>query len=393
MQYPIHLRRRTLILWGASVTAPVLLAACGGVGEGGTGSSPQVIAIGPLSSEGRSSAMLNGIEFDLSSARVLDGFEQPLSDDALRLGVWVEISGTVNEFDGTGIAHTLRVRPAARGRITALDASQATIEVLGTEVRVEPGAAVVLGRLLGELSVGDVLETHGLLDLRTDSISATRIEVLPARIGSQPSFELRGRLSQVDLATRTARVGAQLVDFGNAAISLRSAPTDRQIVRVRSRIEPLQGQPWAVERIALDQVMPANAPFVYLEGLVSGLATGPRFFFEGVEVDASTANNRGLITSDGVRLAVVGRLDDGVLIARSVARAQAGEAPNFLLNGTVTAFTSIGNFRVKGVRVDASAAVFSPTTATLSLGVGSMVRIRGSFEGQTLVARRVEVTL
>ena len=205
-------------------------------------------------------------------------------------------------------------------------------------------------------------------------------------------YELRGRVSALDLQAETMTVGAQSVSFGRASIELRASLRNGQVLRVAAASPPAGSAPWAVDRLTPDELRPLDQRFYYTEGLVDALMPGPLFDLEDLRVDASSAVGRHQVQQEGQRVAVVGALQDGVLNARLVAPAEPGEAQSFTLSGPVRAYVSISDFRVRTVPIDASQAQFIACAAT-ALVNEQRVRITGSIRGQSLRARSVECLL
>jgi Domain of unknown function (DUF5666) len=381
--------RRLLPACGLAVCI-MLVAACGGVGTDGTGASSDTVAIGVVTGIGDRTVTVNGIAYERESAAVSDAFGQAMRADELRLGMWLEVSGTVDEAAGTARAQSIRVRPAARGSVTAVDGGGLALTLLQSTVRYDAAATVVDGvDAASALAVGDLVEVHGPLGAATGTVEASRIERLAAGPSAIKPVELRGRVGNLDSAARTLTVGRQPVRYDSAALTLRQALADGQLVRVSALAAPVIGQPWRVERMTSDQALPDNLGFVYAEGVTTDWAAGPTFTLEGVPVDARGANGRGAVTADGQRVAVIGSLVSGTLNAKSVARSVAGRSVVFVLGAAVTDFQSIADFRVRGVTVNASAAVFVSGVAT-DLANGRKVRVTGNVSGRRLIASKVE---
>ncbi|KNZ31987.1 MAG: hypothetical protein AD742_14530 [Methylibium sp. NZG] len=365
-----------------------LLVGCGGAGEEGTGAQPTV-NVGVLKAIDGDSVTVNGVQYARESAAVVDGFDNPLPADDLRLGMWVEVQGTVQADAARGSARTIRVRPAVRGVVMAADGAGTTLSVLESQVLLGNASVVDPGIGLPGLQPGDLVEVHGPLGGSAGQVRASRVE----RLGTgavPPRFELRGRVSQLDAVARTLVVGRRTVVYDAAAVQLRRALEDGMVVRVSSQRAPVSGQPWAVERLVADQPLPANLDFIYVEGVVTGFQSGPTFALENLLVNATNAGNRAAVRADGARVAVVGKLQDGVVQADLVTLIEEGEPVVFLLSGAVTAFESPSAFRVRRVRVDASAAEFVAPARPEALADAVKLRVRGSFRGRDLVATRVE---
>jgi Domain of unknown function (DUF5666) len=381
--------KNLLLACGLFVVA--LMAACGGVGADGTGpsgSDNNTVNVGVATGIDETSVTVGGVSYERSSASVTDGFGQKMSADELRLGMWLEVSGFVDEASGAATAQTIRVRPAARGVVSAVDGGGLTVTVLQSTARYDNAATVIEGAdSAAAIAAGDVVEVHGPLGVGSGTVEASRIERLS--IAVRKPVELRGRVSNIDTAARTLTVGRQAVHYDAAALTLRQALANGQVVRVSSLAAPVAGQPWNVERMTSDQPLPDNLGFVYAEGVTTDWATGPIFTLEGVPVNATNANNKGVVTNNGQRVAVIGSLVAGTLNAKSVARSLPGQAVVFVLSAVVADYQSIADFRVRGVTIDATSAVFVGGAST-ELANGRRVKVTGSVSGRKLIATKIE---
>ena len=373
----------------------LLLAGCGGVAEEGTGIQPSA-SVGTLEGLSDTSVSVNGVNYSRSAATTLsDGFGQAITADQLRLGMWLEVVGTVDETGNQGEAQTIRVRPASRGVVSASDGATLSITLFNSSVRLS-GSTVLEGTPdAAALSVGDVVEVHGPQRNALGDVSASRVERLAVAAPVAPAFarhELRGRTSQLNPAAQTLLVGRRLVSYATAQVTLRRSLDNGQMVRVAATgAPPAAGTAWAVERLTSDLALPANLGFLYTEGYVDGLLAGPLFVLEDLPVDASTANGRSSVTANDQRVAVVGPLTQGTLKARSVALVTPGVPVVFTLSGPVTDYVSAASFKLRGVPIDASAATFVAPASAASLVDGVRLRIKGTVRGRGLAASQVEL--
>jgi Domain of unknown function (DUF5666) len=381
------MRRRVALLVLAATT---LLAACG-PGEEGTGIQPVTVNVGVLKGIDDESVTVNGVTYDRSQAVVVDGFDTALGGKgaALRLGMWVEVQGTVDASGESGVAQTIRVRPALRGVVEARGDGGRSVTVLDTTALIGNATVIDGTATAAELVQGDVIEVHGPLGGSTADMSASRVERLSHRTQVRP-FELRGRVSQLDSVARTLTVGRRTVSYASATLTLRSALVAGMMVRVSAKAGPVAGKPWLVDRLTADQPLPDNLAFFYMEGFVSNLQTGPYFQIEGLRVDASNADNRGAVKAEGLRVAVLGTLVDGVVRAKSVSVVEQGEPVVFILSGQVTQFVPPASFRVRNVQVDASAAADVLAKNPAGLANGVQVKVRGTMLGRQLIVTRLE---
>ena len=381
------------LLLAAAAIAMVLPAGCGGAGTDGTGPSANSVNVGVLKGLAETSITVNGITYETSGATVVDGFGQDRGAEALRLGMWLEVNGSVDEVSGTASAQSIRIRPAARGVVSAVDGAALTVTVLQSTARIDTTATVVEGaERATALAPGDVVEVHGPLGGGSGSVEATRIERISTGLDARKPVELRGRVGALDAAASTLTVGRQPVFYGNATVELRKALANGQVVRVRALTSPVGRTPWRVDRLTSDLPLPDNLGFIYAEGVTTDWAAGPLFALEDLPVDATSATNRSAVTADGQRVATIGALVEGTLKAKSVARIQPGLPVVFALSGSVSSFVSIADLRVRGVLVDASAAVLVGG-ASADLVDGRRVKVTGTISGQKLIATRLEFLL
>lgn len=393
LRFPRGAMARQWLLWLACTCSALLLISCGGgVGEGGTGGS-RIYSSGQVTGLSDTALSVSGVAYDRAAAQVVDAFGQPAGDERLALGTWVEVEGSTADAGRSGTAQTIRLKPAARGLVTAVDDTSRQITVLGSAVGYDDGTFLDGVELATELRPGDFVEVHGALADDVRSVLATRIEKLdPGQggAGTVPQrFELKGTVSQLDLAARTMRVGGQAVDFAQAQIAVQANLASGRVARVSAAAPPSAGGVWTVDRVIDDRVLTGDVPWVYAEGVVSQWVSGPQFALEGLPVDARQAEKRAKVTGNGLRVAVVGSLEAGVLKARAVTVSEPGEPMVFTVSGIVKKFTSLSDFRVSGVPVDASQASVSGGLPG-DLGNGRKVRIKGQVQGHVLMATRLE---
>ena len=371
--------------------AGVLLAACGGVGEEGTGIQPASASVGMVQGLSDSSVTVNGVSYAQSAATVSDGFGQPMAKEDLRLGMWLEVLGTVDESGTEGVAQTIRVRPAARGVVSAKGPGGLSLTVFDSTVKLD-GSTVLEGAPdAASLTPGDIVEVHGPLSSLAGDVSASRVEKLHPTPQTAARYELRGRVSLLDAARHSFTLGRRTIDYGAANLTLRQALANGQIVRVSAAAAPLPGTAWTVEKLTGDLALPHNLGFLYTEGYVESLQVGPSFELEGLAVDASSANGKTGITAEGLRVAVVGALVDDKLKAKSVAVVQPGEPVVFSLSGPVTDFVSPASFRLRGVSIDAGGASYVAPASAAGLADAVRLRVKGTVLGRRLIASQVEL--
>ena len=155
-----------------------LLAACGGVGEEGTGIQPASASVGMVQGLSDTSVTVNGVSYAQSAATVTDGFGQPMAKEDLRLGMWLEVQGTVDESGAEGVAQTIRVRPAARGVVSAKGPGGLSLTVFDSAVKLDNSTVLDGTPDAASLAPGDLVEVHGPLSSVAGDVSASRVEKL-----------------------------------------------------------------------------------------------------------------------------------------------------------------------------------------------------------------------
>lgn len=261
--------------------------------------------------------------------------------------------------------------------------------VIVNGVRYDDTTATVSLEDVTALGLGMVARVTGSLQ-GTDTGVASRIESAP---------ELIGAVETVDAAQGLLRVMGSSVQAGSATFFIGAtsvaALSPGDLVRVH-------GVPMADGLSATRiEVRPALTAY-QVTGFVQGLDTVARTARVGsLTVAWGAASFSGLSAGD---------LADGMLVQwRGNAAPVAGvftatrvkawlglnQAPanggNVHLRGVVGGLASLGDFRVLGVRIDASGNGVQFNVASSQIGNGSEVQIRGRWSNGTLVAQRVTV--
>jgi hypothetical protein len=373
------------------------LAACGGgqttasgsgVGEGGTGAPVATASVGVVNGLDASTLTVNGATFDRQSARIEAASGETLDEAALKPGMWVQVEGNSDDTGGAAVATVIRIQPALRGEVSSVDGGNSTVTVLDNSVAV--GSSTLMDGYTGELAVGDLVEVHGPLSATAGVVQASRIDKLPGLDTQRWPYQLKGKVSLLDATAHTMTVGGKQVDFGSAVVTLPRSLVNGMVVRVAGSAAPRSGQPWVVEQLTVDQALPLNLGFLYVEGYTSQWQSGPRFQIDNLDVDASTANGKAQLTRDGQRVAVIGSLRNGSMVAKSVTVVVDGNAPVFTLSGPVKGYVSLADFTLRSVAVDASSAVFQAGSAS-DLANEVKVKVVGRVVGRKLVAGKITV--
>jgi hypothetical protein len=385
---PSQWTRRLAALIGSAV----LLAACGGGGGVDTGGTGAPLSFTRGSVAGFGSVIVNAVRFDDSSAEILDDDGNRLSRSALALGMTTEIDAGAIRSDATGATATasrIRVSSEIVGPVQAVDAAAQTVTVLGQTVRVNAATVFddALAGKLAALTVGAVVEVYALPDGTSGSYLATRIEPK----SSATAWRLRGVVAGLDTTAERLRIGGITVSFA----TLEPAPAglaNGRIVKLRLEKTAVSGVYTAL-RLDAGALTPTDRDEAKLEGLVTAVVSGTRFFVDGVEVDAGSAAFEDGAVALGDRVEVEGALVAGVLVAAKVEIEDEDEASEVELEGTITSIdTNAKTFVLNGFTVRYDSVERYEDGTESDLGEGILVQVRGTLGAgeKQLTATRIK---
>jgi len=395
-------------LWQAASAsaAALLIGACGGgggdvagVGTGGTGS----FSVGTVTGFG--SVYVNGVRYEDNGARVLDddGNQKFIGtdDNPLRLGMVVEVSGTVDDSGSARTATQISYGAEIKGPVTAVDAAAGSFTVFGIEVRTTSATLYANFGGVAALAPGNVVEVHGHPDAG-GRIVATLVGREAATVaifvvgggeyrlrgaveglsGSNPAYTFAVRGVQVRTTDDTRFDG---LPAAGAPVALRLNPAVQSDGRYRVERLKLRRSAYEVSGAAEGEVEGYVTDFngstgtLRVAGYAVRLAPGVAYE-DGVAADLK----------NGVRVEVKGRIEAGVLVTARIEFESrdgdgdgndddvSGGSEELKFNGVAVcascAATS-GSFTVQGIRLDYDAAT----------------QFEDGLSGPTLNGRTVEV--
>ena len=316
-----------IILSFLVATAAFLLFACGGGGDtadsggiGGTG----IYATGAVTAKG--SITLTGVKHETNNARIfMDGVE--VSDDSMiKVGMIVEVEGTVNDDGISGNAAVVRFDDSVEGPITAIDTTARELTVLGQTVLVDDltifdNSSISPPNITG-LDVGDIVEVSGQLDV-FDNIRATHIEMKPLSTEVEVTGFVTGK------SGTTFMIGGLTVEFNGATLSNFGVgePEDGDFVEVKGAAVDFDEATSTLEASSvenkardIDDGLEAE-----VEGFVDSLTTSgftvvtPTGRFE-VQVDGATIYSGGVAADVqvGTKVEAEGQISGNILFADKV---------------------------------------------------------------------------
>lgn len=358
----------------ALVLLIALLASCGGGGTvattGGVGTGGTGISTGTVTGFG--SVVLDGTAYNSASPVYYAGTDQDeevqTASTAVNLGDQLEI-----RLDAQGHPSKVVIAPELMGPVANLAAGGFTVNGIAVLVNRNAAAGPVTYYTglndFSSLQNGMQVEVHGAYGQSADGqgyIQATRIEQLPA---SNPVTRLTGVVSNLNVANGSFQIGSTRVQTSASTVVTPSgmALANGQLVNVWSNTPAAANGAITAGAVNVRTLRGVSGP-AQVGGLVTQLS-GSRFQVSGIPVDAGAANLASAVQSltNGAYVVVQGQSDasTGVLAATSL-RTAVNSLAQVELRGTITGYVSAGNFLVRGVPVNASAAnvVFSGGTAT-----------------------------
>lgn len=365
---------------GTSVVNPVNPPPVGGIGRTG-------IAQGPISTFG--SVVVNGVRYDTSSAAfTING--DPGSQDDLRVGQVITVSGTIDDNGVDGNADDVNFDDNVKGPIQSIDIGLSQIVVLGQTVLINAETSFddsISPAAIDGLSVDDIVEVSGLVDA-SGRITATRIELKPA--GTE--FEVLGIVSNLDSGNSLFNINDLVVDY--SAATLDNFPNGQinsgDFVEAKGTSLNASGELVAT-RVELKNVLPdvSDGLYVEIQGFITRFVSAQDFDVTGLPVTttANTTFEGGDATDLGlnIKVEVEGEVNSsGVLVATKVdiRRAKAVRATanvdsvNAAANSLVVLGITVSVDALTRLEDKSSADVRPLTLAAIN--AGDYVEVRGS---------------
>lgn len=308
----------------------LMLAACGS-GESydsggieGTGINNGNSTRGAISTFG--SVFVNGIEYDSNQAEILLNGQTGGLEQALKLGMVVQLDGQLNADGSSGKAQKIEFRSAALGpisQLTSLSSRTSKLRVLGldillneeTEYTNSSSSSLALGQLVevsGFINANGELEA-GYLGKKADSYQQGQLLALETRILS------------LNEAAKSFTCPNLVVDYAQARLATGLKVNQKIFITARGL--------GADGRLLAERIEPDNSntkvKTLQTEGILTSFTTISQFKLNDLNIDASKASlNKGSISDlkVGARVEVSGSLTaNGTLEASKVTLKAPGE--------------------------------------------------------------------
>jgi hypothetical protein len=297
----------------------ILALALGGCGSSGgapgaSSAATPGVSIGTVaksvSSPSGQQITVNKVTFTTANSSVtLNG--DPAAGADVKPGMQATISGSVDGMNGSAV--TIEIEGELEGLVEQITSGAGSMVVLGHTVLVNDQTVFEGASGLGALSVGQMVEVHGLRDA-TGIVEATRVEVT---VSSRAHY-VTGPISNLDTVTKTFSIRTISVDYTKARMPLQPL-VNGQTVKVKGLYTngELTATSIRVRHVHLEQ------GHAELEGLIADYdAAAGTFTLRGqpVQLTLTTSYSHGAASelANGVKVEVKGNAVNGILLARKI---------------------------------------------------------------------------
>ena len=297
-----------------SALSALIISACGGGGGGlaGIGGSGY-ISSGTITSFG--SVFVNGVKFETDSS-TFEIEDASGTQQGLRIGMVVQVSGSINADGITGTATHINYGDDLEGPVSNLDAGVDTTSftIFGKPVVISAANTAFEGINFANVINGNVLEVSGYYD-QNEILQASYIEFKSASSNASTIFEIKGLISNL---TGT-NFQVQGINIDASAANLNDLPDgllNNQFVEVKGTFS--NGLITATHVEGEDSISESGE--VEIEGIVTRYVSLSDFDVNGQKVNASAASfsPAGLTILAGSKIEVEGTMSNGVLNATEV---------------------------------------------------------------------------
>ncbi|MCP5207868.1 MAG: hypothetical protein H7A01_11730 [Hahellaceae bacterium] len=360
----------------------------GGIDRGG-------VTIGTISGFG--SVIVNGIKFNTDNANIFDGSD-PTDESRLDVGQVVMVTGDIDSKTSTGVASSIVLTTELIGPVTAIDATNQTVTILGQLVQLNNDTLFDQENAsIDSLKIGDYLRVYGLR--ASSEIVASRLE----HETDMMNVDVRGKIESLDLNLQRFEINEQVIDYSMVSLDdlTKRALQDGLFVRVTATTL-LEGVVLAEVIInETDRFKLEEKTDVELEGVIDSSPGAGEFLLSGyrVKFDAERTEIEGGDESEivaGMRVEVEGIVNaDGEIFADEI---KIKTSANARIEGTVQ-FVDLAS---KTLIVEGLTLSTTETTQFLDksdakvrkfsladIGVGDKVEAKGYMSGEVLIVNQL----
>lgn len=349
-----------------------------GVGTGGTG-----ISMGTVTGFG--SVVIDGKSYNSASPSYYT--QSSLSDAAPALPTDVNLGDQVQvDLDAQGNPSSVIIAPDLVGAVAAADTTGFSVNGVRVQFnnQLKAGPLTYFSGLQGPGSVQNGMQVavsgaYGLNASGAPWVMATLIERLP---DANTILRTSGIVSGLDNSAQSFQIGNLTIHFNPATLVLPkpTALANGVFVKVWSNQSLSNGGATLSANIIRARSLLGRTGSVQLSGLVAQLS-GSHFQISGIGIDASASNltSAEAALTGGQYVTVRGQIDSssGSVVANAI-DSYASQPVQTAIQGTITGYTGVGAFFVRGVPVDASTAQITFGSGVSTLADGMYVELVGT---------------
>ncbi len=298
------------------VLAAMIMAACnGGVDLAGIGGSG-FISSGTVTGFG--SVFVNGVEYETDQSTFnIEGVDGSQQD--LRIGMVVQLTGNVNADGITGTATSIRYSNELQGPVADdiqdLSPTEKSFTIMGQTVIITQADTAYEGVDFGSIVQGNVVEVSGFYDQNGD-LQASYVKLKSSTFDGSSEVEVKGLIS--NLSSNLFTIQGITVDTTSVSVfeGFSNGLQEGLLVDVKGTFDVAANRLRATQIEAEDDLFD-DADEVEIEGYITSYTDNNHFEVNGIPVDASNISSA-LQLSAGIKIEVEGTVVNGVLIADEI---------------------------------------------------------------------------
>ena len=318
----------------ALITSTILLSGCGSSSDNNdqVSDSSSTFTSGIITGFG--SIYVNGIKFETTDSSFDVDDDTTADQDDLRVGMRIEISGTINDDGLTGTADSISYDNELEGPVseidTTTDAPNVLLTILGQQVTVNADTTFDNDDNnldMNTIQLNDLLEVSGYTS--SNGIIATHIEKQQGSFDSNnpdaSEIEIKGLIEQDTLTADSFSVKGLNVSFSSTT-ELDGIPNDTLLegllVEVHGNLNDTADLLIATKIEAEDDGQHGDSDEVEIEGLITEYdAIAQTFIIQNQVVNVSNVSEitpSSLVFENDLKVEVEGSISDGTLFADEV---------------------------------------------------------------------------
>ena len=333
------------------------LVSCGGgsndlAGIGGSG----YVSDGTVTGFG--SVYVNGVKFETNSATFEVEDNTSANQSFLRIGMVVQVSGSINPDGITGSATNIHYSDDIEGPVTSInenaDLTEKTLSILGKTVVIHSADTVFEGTTYASLADNDVIEVSGYYD-ETNVLQASYVELKSAPTGIVEISGPINNLSGSNFTVQGVNVNATSAVLSDLENGLQNGIT----VEVKGTYSGTTINATEIE--GDNRELSDDGSEVSVEGYITNYVSDSDFKINGQQINAfgATKTPNLLVLKNGAKVEAEGTVTNGILIATEIESRSGDAEVTALIN-----FADIANNRFT-VSVAGQSVTVQLTTATL----------------------------